>query len=270
MKRYSKTVIGSAALVLPTLIAAPAVAATVVGTPGDDVLHGSPRADTIFGKAGNDEIRSGRGPDRVVGGSGNDSIHSGGGADVISADSGAGKGRGDDVVHAGHGDDFVHAAGGTNRIFLGYGNDTVWDAGNHPAPRDVIHMGPGHDLAELHGGQRTIYSGAGADEVYVTGADAWIYGGRGNDVLHGDIDGSGSGDIALYGGRRDDELWLEDGTPEDVISGGPGNDTIYYGYPATGGTTIRCGAGYDTVTIVYDGSEAEPPILTNCESVRVH
>lgn len=90
-------------------------------------------------------------------------------------------------------------------------------------------------------------------------------------MLHADIDGVGSGDVALYGGWRDDELWLEYGTPEDFISGGPGNDEIYYGYTATGGTTIRCGAGYDTVTIVYDDPQptVEPPILTNCERVRV-
>jgi hypothetical protein len=42
MKHSSKTVIGSVALVLPTLITASAVAATVVGTAGDDVLRGTP------------------------------------------------------------------------------------------------------------------------------------------------------------------------------------------------------------------------------------
>jgi hypothetical protein len=71
--------------------------------------------------------------------------------------------------------------------------------------------------------------------------------------------------------KGNDELWLEDGTPEDLIRGGPGNDTIYYGNSTTGGTTIRCGAGYDTVTIVYDDPEptVDRPILTDCERVRI-
>lgn len=274
MKHSSKTVIGTAALVLPTVLAASAVAATVVGTAGDDVLYGTPQADTILGKAGNDKIWSGAGPDRVVGGRGSDTIHGGAGNDVILADlARLGRGGGDDVVHAGRGDDVVHPAGGTNRVFLGRGNDWVSDLPNDRVARDdVIHMGPGRDLAELQGGRRVVHAGAGADQVSVWGADARVYGGRGNDVLHADIDGSGYGDNALYGGRGDDELWLEFGTPEDFISGGPGNDTIYYGYPDTGGATIRCGAGYDTVTILYDAEEpyGEPPILTNCEQVRIH
>lgn len=275
MKHSSKTVIGTAALVLPTVLAASAVAATVIGTAGDDVLHGTPQADTIFGKAGNDQIWSGRGCDRVVGGTGSDTIRSGRGNDLIWADL-AGWGRrgggGDDVVYAGRGDDVVHPAGGTNRVFLGRGNDSVVDIPNDRVARDdVIYMGPGRDFAELDTGRRVVYAGGGADQVFVHGADAWIYGGRGDDVLHADIDGSGSGDVALYGGRRNDELSLEYGTPQDFISGGPGNDTIYYGYPATGGTTIRCGAGYDTVTIVYDDPEptVDPPILSHCERVRI-
>lgn len=273
MKRWRRTVVGSAALVLPIAVAASAVAGTVVGTAGDDVLHGTPQADTIIGRAGNDEIRSGAGPDRVLGGRGNDTIYGGAGSDWIQADlARLGRGRGDDVVHAGRGHDIVGAAGGTNWIFLGPGNDRVSDLPNDRAPRDdVIRMGPGRDVAELDKGRRVVYAGAGADRVFVHGADARIYGGRGRDMLHADIDGVGYGDNALYGGRGDDELWLEFGTSEDFISGGRGNDVIYYGYPATGGTTIRCGAGYDTVTIVYDTEPyGEPPVLTNCERVTTH
>lgn len=270
MKQLLKILMGSAVVVVPTLMAASAVAATIIGTAGDDVLYGTPQADTIVGKAGNDEIWSGRGPDRVVGGRGSDTIHSGAGNDVVQADLVRyGYGRGDDIVYAGRGDDVVRAAGGTNLIVLGYGNDTVTDTGERVA-RDLIYMGPGHDLAELHGGRRVIHAGVGADEVYVGAVDGRIYGGRGDDVLHAEIDTGGPpGDIALLGGRGADELWLEYGTPEDVINGGPGNDEIYYGNPLTGGTTIRCGAGYDTITIVYDGADAELPILTGCERVRI-
>jgi hypothetical protein len=41
-------------------------------------------------------------------------------------------------------------------------------------------------------------------------------------MLHGDVGGLGHGDIAPYGRRGNDELWLEYGKPEDYIRGGPG------------------------------------------------
>jgi len=64
-------------------LASAAVAATVVGTSGNDVLRGTPKADRLLGKggndrlyglAGNDVLQGGPGIDRYVCGAGRDSV----------------------------------------------------------------------------------------------------------------------------------------------------------------------------------------------------
>ena len=54
--------------VMSLVLAAVAVAATIVGTPGDDTLNGTPRHDRIFARAGNDTVFAHAGRDRVFGG----------------------------------------------------------------------------------------------------------------------------------------------------------------------------------------------------------
>lgn len=58
--------------------------ATIVGTPGPDVLRGTGAADVIFAGGGNDKIFAGGGNDIVCGGEGSDQIWGGAGADRIT------------------------------------------------------------------------------------------------------------------------------------------------------------------------------------------
>ena len=77
-------------------MAATANAATIRGTPGDDVLIGTPQADKIIGYGGNDTIYPGGGANVVYGGPGDD---------VIVSTTGTGRseriycGKGYDVQH---------------------------------------------------------------------------------------------------------------------------------------------------------------------------
>lgn len=59
------------------------VAATIVGTPKNDVLRGTAKADKLDGKAGNDRLYGLAGNDLLVGGPGNDILTGGSGVDTF-------------------------------------------------------------------------------------------------------------------------------------------------------------------------------------------
>jgi uncharacterized repeat protein (TIGR01451 family) len=125
-----------------TVIAAPTAPscggqpATVLGTPGNDVLNGTNKGDVIvalggddqvFAGAGNDLICARAGNDKVVGGSGNDTTLGGGGADRLLGRSG------DDVLRGQRGRDTLRGARGNDLLAGGRGIDSC-------------RGGPGRDL----------------------------------------------------------------------------------------------------------------------------
>ncbi|MBA2464024.1 MAG: hypothetical protein H0V42_03475, partial [Nocardioidaceae bacterium] len=57
--------------------------ATIVGTPGEDVLRGTPGADVIVGLGRADRIQGAGGDDVVCGNGGDDALHGGGGDDWL-------------------------------------------------------------------------------------------------------------------------------------------------------------------------------------------
>ncbi len=57
--------------------------ATIVGTPGNDVINGTPGNDVIVGLGGNDIINGGNGHDVICGGSGNDTLNGNNGNDTL-------------------------------------------------------------------------------------------------------------------------------------------------------------------------------------------
>jgi Ca2+-binding RTX toxin-like protein len=122
--------------------------ATVVGTPGDDVLEGT------------------TGPDVIFAGRGNDIVFAFGGNDVICT---------------GFGDDFVDAGPGADTVFSGPGNDRV--RGRDGA--DVINGGHGHDDIEGNQGPDEIRGYTGRDYVKGGLGDDSVFGGAGNDRLVG-------------------------------------------------------------------------------------
>jgi len=81
------------------------LAATLVGTAGDDTLTGTAGNDVIAGRGGNDAIEGGGGNDVICGGDGNDTLRGGVGDDRIFGQAG------DDRLFGDAGDD--HLAGGT-------------------------------------------------------------------------------------------------------------------------------------------------------------
>ncbi len=131
--------------------------ATIVGTPGDDVIVGTPGVDIVFARQGDDQISTIDGNDIICGGFGDDQILAGTGADVILAGPGADTVRGqagNDFINGGHGHDDIEGNEGTDEL-RGY------------TGRDYVKGGNGND---------DVFGGAGNDR---------LVGGNGNDQLFG-------------------------------------------------------------------------------------
>jgi uncharacterized repeat protein (TIGR01451 family) len=102
------------------------VTATIVGTPGPDVLAGTGGSDVIVSLAGNDTIRSLAGGDLVCAGSGRDFVAAGTAADQVFAGAGADRvfGRGGpDLLRGGAGNDVLYGNRGADRLRGGRGFD---------------------------------------------------------------------------------------------------------------------------------------------------
>jgi len=82
----------------------------IIGTPGDDVLFGTPTADTITGEAGNDILYGGQDADVLDGGDGDDQLRGEAGDDTLIG------GNGDDYFRGGAGVDSYAGGDGVDRI----------------------------------------------------------------------------------------------------------------------------------------------------------
>ncbi|MCI0401430.1 MAG: hypothetical protein L0Z68_09080 [Gammaproteobacteria bacterium] len=100
--------------------------ATIVGTPGDDALHGTWLPDIIHVGDGNDTITSYSGNDVICGGNGNDTINS----SVAFSKNVTKAGVDDDVVSGGPGNDEITSGDGDDKLDGGKGTDTC-DGGRH-------------------------------------------------------------------------------------------------------------------------------------------
>lgn len=125
-----------ASLALAALAAAPAYGDVFLGTPGDNVLHGTDVADVIRARGGDD---------RLFGAAEADVLHGDLGDDRLNG------GRGHDELHGGPGDDTLVGGFGRDRLFGGFGADRVFASDWR---RDAIDCGPGRDLVIADGFDR--------------------------------------------------------------------------------------------------------------------
>jgi Ca2+-binding RTX toxin-like protein len=203
--------------------------ATIVGTDGDDVIHGTDKADVIWGGSGDDTIYGGLGNDIICGGPGDDLIHGGRGNDWLEG------GAGTDRVFGDLGDDHVGGgAGNQDEVSGGLGIDTVnGGAGNE----DLVRGDYGYDRMDGGPGQGDIASFSTA-VAGRKGSGVWVSLprhkalGDGHDRLFRfeSIEGSAFHDTLIG-----------DAHP-NVIAGGPGNDTVKGG---GGRDTLNGGQGDD-------------------------
>jgi Ca2+-binding RTX toxin-like protein len=190
--------------------------ATIVGTDGNDVIHGTDKSDVIWGGPGNDKIYGGLGNDIICGGPGDDLIHGGRGNDWIEG------GPGTDRVFGDLGDDHVSGGpGNRDEVSGGLGIDTV---NGGPGDEDIVRGDYGYDRMDGGPGKSDIASfstavaGRKGSGVWVDLAKHKAFG-DGHDRLFRfeSIEGSAFHDT-LIGDKQ-----------SNVIIGGPGNDTIIGG-----------------------------------------
>ncbi len=128
-------------------------AATIVGTPGNDVLRGTRRADVIVALGGRDRIIAGRGNDTICAGPGNDTVLAGLGRDVVLGQGGRDRLRGQ------RGRDVLIGGLGRDRLFGDRGNDLLRGG----LGRDILIGGLGRDRMFGDRGRDLLRGGLGRD-----------------------------------------------------------------------------------------------------------
>ena len=123
------------------------VVATIVGTPGPDVLVGTSGVDAILGLDGDDVIRGKGGDDIICGGRGKDTLNGQNGKDRIYGGPGPDLligGRGNDRLFGGPGKDVLRGNGGADKLFGNGGPDRLFGGGGN----DRCNGGLGNDIAD--------------------------------------------------------------------------------------------------------------------------
>jgi Ca2+-binding RTX toxin-like protein len=193
-----------------------AFAATVIGTPGDDVLTGTARHEVIVGLDGDDTILGRGGGDWICGNAGNDTLST--------------QDRQRDpmvVVYGGPGDDTITLTGAgdtLHRAFGGAGNDRI-DCGHATYSFVDFRSATAPLRVNLAAGTATgegvdvllNCKGAGGarfdDELIGSAERNWFTGGGGADRIV-----AGAGNDSLYGNEGN-----------DILDGGAGVDSISFG-----------------------------------------
>lgn len=212
----------------------------VVGSGGNDVLHGDDDNLTAFSSAAsyNDDgeavpgylplgyhLEGGDGSDQITGARNNDRLLGGSGNDILVGNAG------DDYIDGGTGADLVSGGAGSDTI--------VVDAADTIASADGSFLnlgGEGYDtivLAEGFAHDNADYGTLGFEAVVGNELDN-VIGGMSDEVGYRFSGGSGDDTITAAGGN--DRLFGGEG--DDTLSGGSGIDTYFF----------RRGDGQDVIT----------------------
>jgi Ca2+-binding RTX toxin-like protein len=205
------------------------LAATIVGTNGDDSLVGTPGNDVIVGLGGDDTITGGLGDDVICGGSGDDILSGQGDDDRLFGQSG------DDFLDGGEGG-CCNPVTNTGDDFLrgGPGRDELHTS-DFPTLGNTLHGDQGRDRLFVWSGG-WAYGDNGKDVIRQFTGNAYLDGGKGNDdILDWNDGGAQNETLTLVGGNGADTLASEDTTSTSHMDGGRGPDSC------TGGdTTTNC------------------------------
>jgi Ca2+-binding RTX toxin-like protein len=236
---------------------------TLIGGDGDDTLYGQAGDDTLIGGNDKDRIEGDEGNDLLVGGTGADTLDGGTGLDTASyASSGSGV-----VVHLTGSIYGGDAEGDTlasieNVTGSGFGDNLRGDA-----QANVLDGLGGNDVLDGGLGADTLRAGAGDDYVYFDELDlssGQVRGGTGYDWIYNVTSGplaallvvnlatlegegyygsNGAEQVNASGVATSVTLYGNGGA--DRLTGGSGDDYIYFDAADLAGGSIAGGAGYD-------------------------
>jgi Ca2+-binding RTX toxin-like protein len=224
----------------------------LVGGPGSDDLYGdsgtSPTGDgndVMIGGGDDDYLRGYRGGDTLQGGDGDDSLYSEEGNDDLSG------GPGGDYLAT------MSAKDGADDLDGGSGWDTLSYDGRSKYVKLSLDAkandGGKNEKDAISGNVERLVGGGGNDTLVGNNAENDLYGNDGNDDLKGlggdDYLDDGAGNDQLVGGSGDESFGSELGN--DQILGGDGNDTVYTGSSADGSDVLSGGPGRDSVNYQY-------------------
>ncbi|PMN91619.1 calcium-binding protein [Enterovibrio norvegicus] len=215
----------------------------IIGTNGNDTLHGDENDnriygldynDTLYGYGGDDELHGGSRSDTLYGGDGNDKLYG------MTDTAPTGPYYGFNRLYGESGNDELYGSLGIDHLYGGLHNDVLYgDQGNDSLygeqGHDTLHGGDGADRLYGDGGNDTLHGEDGIDKLYGGAGDDFLSGGEGNDEISGD-----AGDDQLEGDSGDDEL--TGGAGNDILNGGDGDDTLLAN---VGNDTLYGGEGND-------------------------
>jgi Ca2+-binding RTX toxin-like protein len=243
---------------------------TIVGTPGNDILKGTPEHDVIVGLEGNDVIHGGGGADLICGNQGSDTIYGDIGPDNLLGN------NGNDTIHSGMDQN-------NGDLIDGGPGDDILDGGSRAIDRsDLVtyELAPGPVNVNLVTGVATGYgtdSLSGIESVIgsphadtIVGTSGVLpqdlLGGRGNDyikltgnvsgaaikitpgvVIDARVNGDDGPDIYI-GTNGDDSMEVRDSQGSDTLYARGGNDSLHMtdGLP---GDLIDGQGGTDSCTV---------------------
>ncbi|OWJ65403.1 calcium-binding protein [Inquilinus limosus] len=227
-----------------------AVANSIWGDLGNDVISGMGGNDTLTGDSGDDTLRGGDGNDLLSGLDQNDTLSGETGADQLGGgdgNDGLDGGIGNDQLDGGNGDDVLRGGAGADDIFGGSGSDTATYSEGTVGVTVSLADGTGH--------------GGNAEGDTLTFIENLI-GSQGNDTLIGGTDANtldgGGGNDTLFGVDSNDVL--RGGAGADHLDGGLDIDTASY-FSGTTGVTVNLATGTGS------GGDAQGDTLVSIENL---
>jgi Ca2+-binding RTX toxin-like protein len=234
-----------------TAVNGTAVALTLDGGPGYDILLGGNSNDTLLG--GDDD-------DLLMGGPGVDTLDGGLGENIVLQDSITGSvfvatilgSEADDIITIGRdaGGNILSngvalpgvtiANTAVLRVFGRGGNDTLtFDESNGALPAGWLFGGGGTNV--LTGGSAAdyLFGGSSNDNILGKGGFDSLFGGPGNDILTG-----GDADDLVFGGSDSDNMVWNPGDDTDLNEGGSGTDRV----------VVNGGNGTEQFTVTANGT----------------
>jgi Ca2+-binding RTX toxin-like protein len=254
----------------------------IFGGNGDDTISGNAGNDVLYGEAGSDTINGGTGNDGIYGGDDTDHIFGNDGSDTINSGEGGSQADDWETINGGTGNDNISTGSGDHQIDGGTGADSIaastgWDqvlytsrtaALTITANDNTANDGESGEGDNVRSSIDLIDSGSGNDTITpANNVGTQTYGNDGNDTINGNTHSwgeyifGGNGDDVLHGNAGNDVI--DAGAGANTVTGDAGNDGIYVQNGTNDSTD--CGSGTsDTVNADLSPLDAT---VSNCENV---